>query len=173
MAASTIWVDGLKALWCAIDQKSELNSDGETPIQTKFKFESDTDCLPGVTPAFSDLNSIAIWPTTITTEFFDHRTKQFPVAFQINIWVREWILEDALKMWMNVMDAIYLERDEGLYPNDNQKLNTYIKMATGRHARIGTAQFLRELEDGKVGGHRATRIEATVLLDTSKETYPR
>lgn len=177
MAASLIWVDALDALWAAIDQKSELHpDDGETPIFTKYKFETNADCLEQALPAYSDLNAISIWPTTITAEDRTYREKTFPVAFTVRIWTREWILKNALRTWMNVMDSIFQERDEGKYPDDTQanRINTYVKIATGRYPRLGSMQIIRQNFDEIQGNSgRATMTESVVICDTNKDVYPR
>lgn len=170
MAASEIWTDALDGIWSAIDQKSELKADGETPLHRRYRFRENSDTLTDVAPAYSDLNAIAIWPSSISTQDYDFQSKQFPIAYTVNIWTRDWILPVALKTWMNVMTAIMEERDEGLYPDDNQKLNTYLKMATGRYPTIESASFNREAS-GTSG--KAIRVEARILVATTKAIYPR
>ena len=173
MAASTIWPDALDAIWQAIDQKSELAEDGETPIQRRYWFKTNSDTMTGVSPAYSDLNAIAVWPTTISTADYDFRSKEFPIAFTINVWTKDWILPNAMRTWMNVMTAIMEERDETLYPEDTQKINTYLKMATGQYPRIEQASFNREATGDNQNGGKAIRVEARVIVATTKSIYPR
>lgn len=179
MAASEIWENALDAMWQAIDQKSELNADGESEIQSKYKFETNADCLAGPVPAYSDLNAISIWPATINQEFYDHRTKRFPVVFRIDIWTREWILKDAFRTWMNVMTAIFEERDENEFPDANNGMNTYIKQATGLYPRVESVSMNRERSGSEdntgafVADGRAIRTEARIVIPTTKDIYPR
>jgi hypothetical protein len=159
-----------EAMWQAIDSSVELSATGSTPIQKKFKFETNADCLPDVLPAYSDLNAISIWPSGVTPEHKAQRTTNFPCSLDVNIWTREWVLATAERTYLNVIKAIFKARD----PQYAQPLNTYVKMATGRHPRLSSVQFLRQDFDAlNGGGARAILVAATISFDSSKDIYPR
>lgn len=152
---ATLLTDARTAVWNSIDNWGPLQVGQESFIRKKYKFDTELSMLADASPAASDLNALAIFPSTTIPEPFTTSFKRYPYALDFFFWTRDWIVPHAERMWENIVDALYQAKASG-------ETLSYIHAETCRRPKLGPITMERvKLSDEKV---RAIKCRMQVIL---------